>query len=265
MRRQQRSCREERRDAAEKLAAATDEYEQLVAQADQLRFEHELKAASKLAKKAIELEPQRPEAYYALAAAYAASGDHLLACECCYSVMEREESDSRWWAQAVHYAWDSRRHAAPCGTYYLFCGCERCAALPEPRAWMATPHALVAMADRVVAALPGDAESWRMHASAHWDIESWPAASKSYVKAAGIYSDEGNEHGQAVNLQNAQAARENAEAEAKATAEAEAARMAAREAAANAAMEALLAEEEQEKAAAKSRKQGKVKGKGRRK
>jgi hypothetical protein len=134
---------------------------------------------------------------------------------------------------------------------------------------MATPQALVAMADRVVAAAPGDALSWKMHASAHLNTKSWPAASKSFAKAARLYGDEGNESSKAVMLRNAQAAREYAEEDAKAAAEAEAARMApimaAREAAANAAMEALLAEEEQEKAAAKPRKPGKGKGKGRRK
>jgi hypothetical protein len=65
-------------------------------------------------------------------------------------------------------------------------------------------------------------------------------------------------------LENAKVARE--QAVAKAAAEAEAARMApimaAREAVANAAMEALLAEEEQEKAAAKPR-NGRARGRGR--
>jgi hypothetical protein len=108
-----------------------------------------------------------------------------------------------------------------------------------------------------------------MHAIAHLDIESWPAASKSCVKAARLYGDEGDEPNKAVMLEAAATCRKKAEAEAKAAAEAEAARMApimaAREAAADAAMEALLAEEEQEKAAAKPRKQVKGKGTGRRK
>jgi hypothetical protein len=183
--------------------------------------------------------------------------------------MERYVPDSRPWAQAVHYAWDARRRAAPCGTSNLFCGCARCAALPAKPSWMASPQALVAMADRVVAARPGNTESWDMHASAHWNIQSWPAASKSYAKAARLYGDEGDEPNKATQLGNAEKCRNYAEEEAKAAADAEAVRMApimaARKAAADAAMEALLAEEEQEKAATKPRKQGKGKGKGRRK
>ena len=106
-------------------------------------------------------------------------------------------------------------------------------------------------------------EDARLRALAH---ESWPSASKSYVKATRLYGDEGYEPSKAPMLENAQAAREYAEADAKAAAAAEAARMApimaAREAAADAAMEALLAEEEQEEAA--TAKSGKVK-KGKRK
>ena len=68
---------QERRDADEKLAAATDEYERLVAQADQRLVANDFKAAMKLAKKAIELDLQRPGAYFVLAGAYAYSGDHL--------------------------------------------------------------------------------------------------------------------------------------------------------------------------------------------
>ena len=142
-----------------RLAAATDEYEWLVAQPNQLRFGHENKAAAKLAKKAIELDPQRPGAYFTLASAYADSGDYLRASECFFCAMERGEPGSKPWAQAVFYAWNARLRAAPCGTPNLFCDCERCAALPEPRAWMASPQALVAMADRVVAVRPGYATS----------------------------------------------------------------------------------------------------------
>jgi hypothetical protein len=120
------------------------------------------------------------------------------------------------------------------------------------------------MSERVVAAWPEDAEPWEMHAFAHWYTRSWPAAPKSFAKAARLFGDEGNERSKATMLRNAQTAREIAEAEAKAAGEAEAARMApimaAREAAADAAMEALLAEEEQEKAAApaKPRKVGRA-------
>jgi cytochrome c-type biogenesis protein CcmH/NrfG len=119
---------------------------------------------------------------------------------------------------------------------------------------MATRQALVATAERVVAAWPGDAESWRMHATANWYTEDWSTASKSFAKAARLFGDEGNEVGKAAMLEYTELCREHAEAEAKAAAEAEAARMAVLEAAANAAMEALLAEEEQEVvvAAAKS-------------
>ena len=179
----------------------------------------------------------------------------------------RSEPDSGLWAQVVHHAWDARRRAAPCGSYNLFCDCERCAALPAKPAWMATPQALLAMSERMVAARPGDAMSWDMHATAHWDTKSWLTASKSFAKAARLFGDEGNELNKAEMLGNAEKFREKAEAEAKAAAKAEVARMApimaAREAAANAAMEALLAEEEQEKAAASRNAKGKVKPKGR--
>ena len=213
-----------RRVAAESLAAATDEYGRLVAQTDQLRFGNEQKAAMKLAKKAIELDPQRSAAHFALAASYAGSGDHLRASVCCYSAIERAEPDSEDWAQAVFYAWESRRCAAPCRSLAIFCGCERCAALPAKPAWMATPEALLAMSERVVAAAPGKGKHWKMHASAHWHTKSWPTASKSYAKAARLFGDQGNESGKAAMLGNAQDARDKAEAEAKAAAEAEAAR-----------------------------------------
>ena len=271
MRRRQHSDRKgeflmaaHRRDADEKLAAATDEYARLEAEADAARVSQDSKGAVKLAKKAIELAPQRPDAYYVLASAYADSGDDLRASECCYSVMKRNVPDSRPWAHAAFYAWDSRRRAAPCGTHNIFCGCVRCAALPEPPAWMATPEALVAMAERVVAAAPGDAMAWTMHAYAHRHMQSWPTALKSSAKAAKLFGDGGNELNKADMLRNAEKFREKAEAEAKAAAAAEAARMAGREAAANAAMEALLAEEAQEKAATARSGKGKVKkGKGR--
>ena len=77
--------------------------------------------------------------------------------------MERDVPDTRPWVQAVYYTWDSRRRATPCGTYNLFCGCERCAALPEPPVWMASPEALAGMVKRVVAARPGGGMSWEMH------------------------------------------------------------------------------------------------------
>ena len=136
---------------------------------------------------------------------------------------------------------------------------------------MASPEALVAMAERVVAARPEEAISWRMHSNAHWDIADWSTASKSYTKAARLYGNKGDADAKSVMLRNAQRCREYAESDAKAAAEAEAARMApimaAREAAANAAMEALLAEEEQEKAAAaaKSGTSKRRKNKGRKK
>ena len=70
------------------------------------------------------------------------SEDDLRASECFLSAMERREPDSRPWAQAVREAWDTRWRAAPCGTKYPFCDCERCAALPEKPAWMASPQAV---------------------------------------------------------------------------------------------------------------------------
>jgi hypothetical protein len=60
---------------------------------------------------------------------------------------------------------------------------------------MATPQALLAMAERVVAARPGDATAGKMHAFAHWDTKSWPTASKSSAKAARLFGDEGDEPG----------------------------------------------------------------------
>ena len=252
------------REAAERLAAATDEYERLAGQARQQLLDGDSKAAAKLARKAIELDPQRSEAHYALAASYGSSGDYLRASECYLSVMERDAPDSEPWAQAVFYAWDQRSRAAPCGSNYAMCGSECCAALPAKPAWMASPQALVAMAERVVAARPGNAMSWDMHASAHRNIQSWPTTSKSYAKAARLYGDDGDEPNKVEML--GIAAREYAEEDAKAAAEAEAARMApimaARVAAADAAREALLAEEEQEKAAAAATKRKPSKGKG---
>ena len=164
-------------------------------------------------------------------------------------------------------AWETRRRAAPCGSHDLFCDCERCAALPEKPAWMRTPQALLAMAERVVVAGSEDALalSWEMHGFAHKKMGAHLAASKSYTKAAKHLGDEGNVENKARMLHKVQ----EEETKAKAAAEAEAARMApimaAREAAANAAMEALLAEEEQEKAAAAKPRKGKGKGKGRKK
>ena len=123
---------------------------------------------------------------------------------------------------------------------------------------------MLVMADRLVAAMPGDAKSWRMHASAHSsNIQNWPAASRSCVKAARLFGDHGNDSSKAVMQNAAEQFRKKAEAEAKAAVTAEAAHMAAREAAANAAMEALLAEEEHEKVATAKSGKGKVKkGKG---
>ena len=113
--------------------------------------------------------------------------DDLRAVEGFLSAMELYPPDSVLWAQAVAQAWDMRRQAAPCGSKDIFCDCERCAVLPEKPAWMRSPQALVAMAERVVAAEREDGDAWRMHAAAYTYI-----ASKSWLQAANMFGDKGD-------------------------------------------------------------------------
>ena len=72
------------RDPAEKArfaeelavsAASSDEFLSLVARADQARLRGQYREAVKRAKKAIALEPDNPEGYFLLGAAYADSAD----------------------------------------------------------------------------------------------------------------------------------------------------------------------------------------------
>lgn len=194
-----------RQVAAEREAAAKDEYERLWHQAEKADFGGNPKAAVKLAKKAIELRPDEARAHFALANAYKASRDNLRASECYLSAMERLQPDSKNWAMAVFGAWDARRLAAPCGANTTFCDCERCAALPKKPAWMRSPEALLAMAERVVTANPESANAWNMHASAHVDIGDCSTASKSYMKAGKLFGDGGDAERKADSLDRARA------------------------------------------------------------
>ena len=72
----------------------------------------------------------------------------------------------------------------------MFCDCKLCAAMPETPAWMRSPEALLAMAERVVAAVPGEAKSWKMHGAAYVGIGDNSTASKSYMKAAKLEGDD---------------------------------------------------------------------------
>ena len=119
------------------------------------------------------------------------SGDHLRASECYLSAMARCEPDCKNWASSAVFAWEARGHAAPCGSFNLSCGCQRCAALPEKAAWMRSRQALVATAERVVAAKPEDPVAWEMHGAAHWGTD-WSTASKSCMKAAKLFGECGD-------------------------------------------------------------------------
>jgi tetratricopeptide (TPR) repeat protein len=191
-----------RQETAELAAAAEDEYERLYRQAEHATCSGDPKAAVKLAKQAIELDPDRPEAHFALGTAYASCCDDLRASERYLSAMEREEPDSSAWKRAVVQAWDARRLAAPCGSRSLFCECERCAALPEKPAWMSSPQAVAAMAERVVAALPEETGAWRMHGYTHWRFD-WSVAAKSCMKAGKMFGEQGHATHKAECLQNA--------------------------------------------------------------
>ena len=119
------------------------------------------------------------------------SGDFLRASEFFLYAMERCEPDSEGWANGALGAWNGRRNAAACGSRHLFCDCQRCAALPEKPAWMASPEALVVTAERVVAARPEAPTAWEMHGVAHWGTD-WSMASKSFMKAAKLSGESGD-------------------------------------------------------------------------
>ena len=80
-----------RRGAAKAEAAAEDEYGRLVARSKQERYNGSPKAAAKIAKAAIKLDPRRPDAYGSLGATYISSGEDLRAADCFLSSMERAE------------------------------------------------------------------------------------------------------------------------------------------------------------------------------
>ena len=124
------------------------------------------------------------------------SGDNLCASECFLSSMERCEPDSEaeGWASSAFLAWEARRDATPCGSRDIFCDCQRCAALPEKAAWMRSRQALVATAERVVAAMPEEATAWEMHGTRpmrHGGTD-WSTASKSFMRAAKFSGESGD-------------------------------------------------------------------------
>lgn len=169
------------------------------------------RAAVTLARRAIELEPDKPNAYYVLGQAKTALGEWLPACDSFLEAEQRCESESRNWALAVCKAWGARKVAARCGTNNIFCDCDVCAVLPprpvtrhEPccvcahvttagcrPTWMASKQALVAMAERVVAAAPRDAPAWELHARAHRQMGNPAAAEESCTRAWQLRGDEG--------------------------------------------------------------------------
>ena len=180
-----------RREAAKDEAEAKDEYSRLVAQAYEAAFRCDLKAAVKLAKAAIKLDPDKSCAHFVLGNAHGTCGDYLRASECYLAAMERDTPDSEGWAYSTRQAWDTRRRAQPCNSDDLFCGCKRCAALPEKPEWMSSPQTVAPIAERVVAAQPQDAAAWWMHAKVNHEIRDWCTASKSYMKAGKLFGDRG--------------------------------------------------------------------------
>jgi len=187
---------------------AKDEYERLEAVADRELSGGDYKAAVKLAKKAIKLEPDRPSAHVALANAYLASNDYLRASHSAAAAMERYPPDTQCWAGSARFAWATRRQApTPCGSGDIFCDCDACAALPEKPEWMASPQALVAMAERVVAADSAeDANAWVMHGHAHEGLD-WATAARSYTSAARLFGVNGDKEFQTLSQANAQRCR----------------------------------------------------------
>ena len=75
------------RGAVKREVAATDEYDRLVQRAYRADVSCAPKAAAKLAKQAIELDPDRPGAYFVLGNACRSSEEFLRARECFLSAM----------------------------------------------------------------------------------------------------------------------------------------------------------------------------------
>ena len=175
-----------------------DEYLQLCQQAAQANIDGDVKAAVRLTRQAIKLDPDRGDAHFTLAEAHKISGDDLRANKRYLAAMERCEGaegshGAECWARSVAQAWDTARCAAPCGSNDLFCGCALCTELPAKPAWMHSPQALAAIADRVVAAWSEDALPWNMHAAAQYGIADYFTAAQSFKKAAKRFGDDGDD------------------------------------------------------------------------
>ena len=172
--------------AGEGAAEAAVEYEGLLAQADQECANGDPKAAIKLAKAAIKLMPDEPEAYFALGMSYELSGEgRACTSECFLTAVEHSEPDSRTWAVCICKALE--RLASD---HTFACTCGDCVRLKP--AWMTSPQSLVAVADRVVAAAELSPVAWEVHAQAHDEIDDLSTALKSYRKAGKLYAVVGN-------------------------------------------------------------------------
>jgi hypothetical protein len=143
--------------AAPVEAGAHHEYEALLASA--LETQGTAQAAA-LAQEAIEVAPDRPDAYDILAAAYTSCGDWVRASECYVAAAQRWPAGGKSWATSTFQAWMCRE-LATCDSGDVFCCCTRCAALPKKPSWMSSSAALKDTSDRVVAAYAQRESSWQ--------------------------------------------------------------------------------------------------------
>lgn len=127
------------------------EYQQLVSRGKELSLkEGDYKAAAKKLRKAIKLDPEKPDAYYGLGGAYHNSNQFPQAAECFVDALDREpKKDSFEWALIAGSA---------------YCAIRRCISsrlkVELPTWWN---HAtLIEMSDKMVAAAPDQPRVWTM-------------------------------------------------------------------------------------------------------
>ena len=94
----QQRAREIAEELARDAAQSGDAYDELMAEGARYASKDDWRRAARVAREAIALRPDRPEAYYGLGAALNNSGHHVEAAERYLEAKERFPVDSEGWA-----------------------------------------------------------------------------------------------------------------------------------------------------------------------
>ena len=176
--------------------SSEDDYDRCLLLGEKMVFEQKMKAAAKVLRRAIRLDPTRPDAYERLAGVLAISGDDFGVTWSWAEASKCRTAGSSLWARAIIMVNSSRAQAAFCEIPYCWRPCcgplrER---LPLPE-WMKQPEDFKRQADLVhslvVRGFPDDqhmlSRSWEMQACAMECYGDFLTAGKCYIQAARLW------------------------------------------------------------------------------